>query len=123
MDAISEPPLRPKARGKTPAAQDLPYSDAMAAHYYTHDLAIKAANWAMQEDPDCVAAHSRFRLAEVALDNARRDELVAARAEVVEARAAWMSVTEAAFDAVMTDRGFGWMLTIGGTDGRPRKAA
>jgi hypothetical protein len=31
-----------------------------AADYSTpHDLAIKAANWAMKDDPECVAAHKR----------------------------------------------------------------
>ena len=37
----------------------------------THDLAIKAANWAMKDDPDCAKAFQRTRAAKEELAHLR----------------------------------------------------
>jgi hypothetical protein len=65
---------------------------------------IKRANWAMKEDPECVAAHRRWMAAKLDLGMAFRSALPAARAEYEAAKAEWYRMTEAVFDRVMAEK-------------------
>lgn len=59
-----------------------------------HDAAIRAANWAMKDDPQCVTAHLA------------RHEVPKARAVFEAANANWRRVTTEVFDRVMAAAGF-----------------
>ena len=71
-----------------------------------HDRAAKAANWAMQEDPECAAAHRLRMAAKEELALASRHEVPKARAALEAANAEWRRVTKEVFDRVMTEAGF-----------------
>jgi hypothetical protein len=71
-----------------------------------HDRAIKAANWAMQEDPECAAAHRRRLALKQELAIANRHEVQAVRAAYEAGRAEWERLTIAVFDRVMAEAGF-----------------
>jgi hypothetical protein len=71
-----------------------------------HDLAIKAANWAMHDDPVCVLAHQRRMQARKELTQAIRHEIPAARAAFETANAEWREITTEVFDRVMAAAGF-----------------
>jgi hypothetical protein len=78
------------------------------ADYTTpHDLAIRAANWAMKENAECAAAHRRWLAAKRDLKLASRDEIPEARAAYEAAKAAWDRITMEVFDRVMAEAGFG----------------
>lgn len=59
-----------------------------------HDLAIKAANWVMKDDPKCAAAHQRCM------------EVPKARAAFEAANAEWSKITKKVFNRVMAEAGF-----------------
>jgi hypothetical protein len=69
-----------------------------------HDLAIKAANWAMKDDPRCAAAHQRRMMAKKDLELATRHEVPKARAAFEAADANWRRITTEVFDHVMAQR-------------------
>ena len=71
-----------------------------------HDLAIKAANWAMKEDPECAAAHRLRMAAKEELALARRREIPKARAALEAANIEWRRATTIVFDRVMAKAGF-----------------
>jgi hypothetical protein len=71
-----------------------------------HDLAIKAANWAMKDDPACVEAFQIMRAAREELDLATRHEVPKARAAFEAARAEWLRITAMVFDREMAAAGF-----------------
>lgn len=81
-------------------------TEATREYNTPHDLAIRAANWAMKENPKCVAAHKRMRAAEEELDLATRHEIPAARAGFEAAKAEWNRVTMEIFDRTMAAKGF-----------------
>jgi hypothetical protein len=71
-----------------------------------HDLAIKAANWAMKDDPDCTKAFQHMQVAKADLKQATRHEVPKARAAFEAAKAEWPHVTTMTFDRVMAGAGF-----------------
>jgi hypothetical protein len=71
-----------------------------------HDLAIKAANWAMKDDPDCARAFQIMRAAKEELDLAARHEVPKARAAFTAAKVEWLRITNVVFDRVMAAAGF-----------------
>jgi hypothetical protein len=77
------------------------------ADYTTpHDLAIRAANWAMKDDPKCAAAHQRRMAAKRDLKISSRHEIPAARAAFEAANTEWNRLTMEVFDRVMAEAGF-----------------
>jgi hypothetical protein len=80
--------------------------DAMRKYDTKHDLAIKAANWAMRDDPECVAAFQKMRTAREELELAARHEVPKARAAYTAAKAEWLRITTEVFDRTMADAGF-----------------
>lgn len=97
-----------------------------------HDLAIRAANWAMKEDPQCVLAHQCRMAAKEELELATRHEVPKARAAFEAANAEWRRITTEVFDRVMAAAGFpqdeGGFSTsgkkdCGGRGNRARKSA
>jgi hypothetical protein len=78
----------------------------MRKYNTAHDLAIKAANWAMKEDPACAAAHRRRMAAKEELAIATQDEVQSARAALEAANAEWLRLTTKVFDRVMAEAGF-----------------
>ena len=68
--------------------------------------AIKAANWAIYDDPNCQASNKRLSAAKLALEAARRHEIEAARTEYERALAQRLSLTKAVFRRVMTRAGY-----------------
>jgi hypothetical protein len=68
-----------------------------------HDDRIKAANWAMKDDPECIEAHCQWLTARKELELATRHEIPAARARAAHeaAKAEWYRVTKKVFDRVM----------------------
>jgi hypothetical protein len=62
-----------------------------------HDTIIKAANWAMKEDPECVAAHQSRMVAKEELKSATRHEIPEARVAFTAADAEWRRVTMEVF--------------------------
>jgi hypothetical protein len=78
-----------------------------AREYNTsHDLAIKAADWAMKTDPACAAAHQRRIAAKEALALASRQETDAAHTAHEAANAEWCRLTHQVFNRVMAEAGF-----------------
>jgi hypothetical protein len=71
-----------------------------------HDLAIKAANWAMKDDPECAAAFQRRRVAKQELELATRDEAQTAKAAWEAADTEWKRITKEVFHRVMAEKGF-----------------
>jgi hypothetical protein len=71
-----------------------------------HDLAIRSANWAMKDDPDCAEAFQRMRAAKKDLELATRHEVPKLRAVFEAAKAEWQQITTVVFDRVMADAGF-----------------
>jgi hypothetical protein len=71
-----------------------------------HDAAIRAANWAMKDDPVCAAAHQRRMAAKQELELATRHEVPKARAAFEATNAEWRRITTEVFDRVMADAGF-----------------
>ena len=71
-----------------------------------HDLEIKAANWAMKDDPACAEAFQRMQAAKKDIELAVRHEVPKARAAFAAAKAAWLKITAITFDRVMAAAGF-----------------
>jgi hypothetical protein len=71
-----------------------------------HDKAIKAANWAMKENPKCVEAHQAWMAAKEDLETAVKNEVPAARKAAEAAKAKWLKVTNEVFNRVMAEAGF-----------------
>ena len=66
------------------------------------DDVIKAANWAMKEDPACAEAHRLRMIAKRELALASRAELPAARAAYDAANAEWHRLTTEVFDRMVS---------------------
>jgi hypothetical protein len=73
-----------------------------------HDAAIRAANWAMHDDPACAAAHQRRMATKQELELAGRHEIPKARAAFEAANAEWRRITTEVFDRVME----GWVSAM-----------
>lgn len=96
----------PNRQRKTRSAERSKRHKAGRKYNTPHDLAIKAANWAMKEDPECVKAHRRWLGAKKDLAIAQRGEIAAARAAYEAANAEWNKLTMQVFDRVIAERGF-----------------
>lgn len=84
-----------EGRAKNPSD----YTDA-------HSLAIRAANWAMKEDPACAEAHRLRMAARRELFEATRHEIPIAREAMAEADKRWLQLTKEVFSRVMAEKGF-----------------
>ena len=73
----------------------------IGAYTLNSGAAIKAANWAMKEDPACAEAHQRRLRAKEELEFATRHEIPKARTAFDVANAEWRRITSEVFDRVL----------------------
>ena len=90
----------------SPEREDRASEPAARAYTTPHDQAIKRADWAMKEDPECAAAHRRRRAKRKELAEAEKREVPKARAALEAAEAEWRRITTIVFDRTMAEAGF-----------------